>query len=87
LEVRLGATSLTVYDGASIVAQHDRSLHKYSQDLVLDHYLEVLSRKPGALAGSTALAAARHRGRSALIINGFGRLPAAGAATVQALEH
>lgn len=62
LEVRLGATRLTVYDGASIVAQHPRSLHKYSEDLVLDHYLEVLSRKPGALAGSTALAAARASG-------------------------
>ena len=60
--MRLGATSLTVYDGARIVAEHPRSLHKYSQDLVLDHYLEVLSRKPGALAGSTALAAARAAG-------------------------
>jgi hypothetical protein len=29
---------------------------------VLDHYLEVLSRKPGALRGSTALAAARASG-------------------------
>jgi hypothetical protein len=28
----------------------------------LDHYLEVLCRKPGALAGSTALAAARTSG-------------------------
>ena len=55
---------------------------------MLDHYLEVLSRKPGALAGSTALAAARVSGAfSVEIINGFGRLPAAGAATVQALEH
>ena len=62
LEVRLGATTLTVYDGASIVAEHTRSLHKYSEDLVLDHYLEVLCRKPGALAGSTALAAARASG-------------------------
>jgi hypothetical protein len=62
LEVRLGATSLTVYDGARIVAEHSRSLHKYSEDLVLDHYLEVLSRKPGAFCGSTALAAARASG-------------------------
>jgi hypothetical protein len=59
LDVRLGATNLIVYDGAAIVVEHPRSLHKYSEDLVLDHYLEVLSRKPGALAGSTALAAAR----------------------------
>jgi hypothetical protein len=28
LEVRLGATSLTVYDGATIIAQHARSLRK-----------------------------------------------------------
>ena len=59
LEVRLGATMITVYDGAIIIAEHPRSLHKYSEDLILDHYLEVLCRKPGALAGSTALAAAR----------------------------
>jgi transposase len=62
LEVRLGATSLTVYDRATIIAEHPRSLHKYSEDLLLDHYLEVLSRKPGALAGSIALAAARASG-------------------------
>jgi transposase len=62
LEVRLGATSLTVYDGATIVAEHSRSLHKYSEDLILDHYLEVLCRKPGAFSGSTALAAARASG-------------------------
>jgi hypothetical protein len=62
LEVRLGATMITVYDGGTIIAQHARSLHKYSEDLILDHYLEVLCRKPGALAGSTALAAARAAG-------------------------
>jgi transposase len=62
VEVRLGATNLIVYDGATIIAEHPRSLHKYSEDLVLDHYLEVLCRKPGALAGSTALAAARASG-------------------------
>lgn len=62
VEVGLGATSLTVYDGATIIAEHPRSLHKFSEDLVLDHYLEVLCRKPGALAGSTALAAARTSG-------------------------
>jgi hypothetical protein len=37
-------------------------LHKGTEDLVLDHYLEVLTRKPGALAGATALAAARASG-------------------------
>jgi transposase len=62
LEVRLGATMITVYDGATIIAEHPRSLRKYSEDLVLDHYLEVLSRKPGAFAGSTPLVAARASG-------------------------
>jgi hypothetical protein len=27
LEVRLGATTVTVYDGLGIIAQHSRSLH------------------------------------------------------------
>jgi transposase len=62
LEVRLGATSILVLDAAAVVATHTRSLHKGSEDLVLDHYLEVLVRKPGAMAGSTALVAARAGG-------------------------
>lgn len=48
--------------GGKVVAEHVRSLHKGTEDLVLDHYLEVLNRKPGALAGSTALVAARATG-------------------------
>jgi transposase len=62
LAVRLGATTVVVLEGATVVAEHVRSLHKGSEDLVLDHYLEVLGRKPGALPGSTALAAARGSG-------------------------
>src|SRR5215468_1962421 len=60
--VRLGARSLRVLEGARVVATHARSLHKGTQDLVLDHYLEVLARKPGALPGATALAQARAQG-------------------------
>jgi len=62
LEVRLGADTIRVLDpssGHQLVATHTRSLHKGSEDLLLDHYLEVLVRKPGALAGATALATAR----------------------------
>lgn len=65
LQVRLGATRIRVLDpstGGTIVATHTRSLHKGSEDLQLDHYLEVLVRKPGALAGATALVAARASG-------------------------
>jgi hypothetical protein len=60
--VRLHAARLEALDGGRVVATHARSLHKGSEDLVLDHYLEVLVRKPGALAGSVALAQARASG-------------------------
>ena len=62
LEVRLGATWVLVLDAGKVVAEHTRSLHKGSEDLVLDHYLEVLVRKPGAMGGSTALVGARASG-------------------------
>jgi transposase len=62
--VRLGARHLEVLDpvGGAVVAVHPRSAHKGSQDLQLDHYLEILTHKPGALAGSTALAQAHAKG-------------------------
>jgi len=62
LEVRLGAGTIRVLDAGTVVATHTRSLHKGTEDLLLDHYLEVLTRKPGAMAGSTALASARASG-------------------------
>jgi hypothetical protein len=51
-----------VFDGRRQVARHQRSNRKGSMTLVLDHYLEVLRRKPGALPGATALAQARKAG-------------------------
>jgi hypothetical protein len=60
--VRLGAQALEVVADGRVVARHERSLHKGTEDLVLDHYLEILVRKPGALPGSTALAQARASG-------------------------
>jgi len=44
------------------VAVHERSAGKYREFLVLDHYLEVLKHKPGAMPGATALAQARASG-------------------------
>jgi transposase len=60
--VRLGAQALEAIADGRVVARHERSLHKGTEDLVLDHYLEILVRKPGALPGSTALAQARAAG-------------------------
>jgi len=62
VEVRLGARSFAVVADGKVVALHQRSLHKGTEDLVLDHYLEILTRKPGAMPGSTALAQARAMG-------------------------
>jgi hypothetical protein len=56
LTTRLGATTVEVFDGATVVARHERAVTKYAEVLVLDHYLEVLKVKPGALPGATALA-------------------------------
>ena len=61
LDVRVGAEEIVVFEGATVVARHARGL-KGDAVLVLDHYLEVLAVKPGALAGSTALARARAGG-------------------------
>jgi transposase len=62
LPVRLSASSVEVLDGSQVVARHERVAGKYAEILVLDHYLEVLRRKPGALPGATALAQARAAG-------------------------
>jgi transposase len=60
--VRLGARQVEVHHEGRLVARHERSQVKGSQTLLLDHYLEVLARKPGALPGSLTLAQARESG-------------------------
>lgn len=62
LSVRLGASQLAVLEGGTVVACHERAVHRGAEVLALDHYLEVLSRKPGALPGARALAQARASG-------------------------
>lgn len=63
VRVLLHASELVVYDGQTVVARHERLMTKGSVRLDLDHYLEVLLRKPGALPGATALEQARRAGR------------------------
>jgi hypothetical protein len=52
-----------IWQERELVAQHERSFSRYQQVLDLEHYLDVLERKPGALAGSSALQQWRERGR------------------------
>jgi hypothetical protein len=58
----LRASELLVFEGRTQVARHQRAAARGAQSLDLDHYLEVLVRKPGALPGATALAQARTAG-------------------------
>ena len=60
--VRLGARHVEALHGGALVARHERSPRKGTQTLALDHYLEVLARKPGALPSSLTLAQARASG-------------------------
>ena len=57
------ASDLVVFDGRTEIARHERLMTKGSTRVDLDHYLEVLLRKPGALPGAKALEQARASGR------------------------
>jgi len=60
--VSLRANEPVVFDRHRVVARHPRITRRYHYRDDLDHYLEILLTKPGALAGSTALAQARTDG-------------------------
>ena len=62
VEVRLYASRVEVRDEGQGIACHERCYERNQQVLELEHYLDVLERKPGALAGSKPLAAWRQRG-------------------------
>jgi hypothetical protein len=62
VDVAVGGMTITVRAGGQVVATHPRAVSRGEQVLDLDHYLEVLIRKPGAMAGATALARARAGG-------------------------
>jgi len=52
-----------IWEEGRCVAEHERCYEHGRQILNLEHYLDVLERKPGALAGSTPLAQWRQQGR------------------------
>jgi transposase len=62
VRVSLRASELVVFEGRMVVARHERVVTRLGQSVDLDHYLEVLKKKPGAFPGSTALAKARESG-------------------------
>lgn len=63
VEVKLSAASVEIWDEGKRVARPERSYGRYREILDLEHYLDVLERKPGALAGSKPLEQWRRLGR------------------------
>ncbi len=63
VQVKLYPADVEVWHEGRQVTRHERCYRRRQQILDREHYLEPLSRKPGALAGSTALLQWRQQGR------------------------
>ena len=55
VSARIGASEITISHGGREVARHERLHGKFGTSAQLDHYLELLARKPGGLEHSVAL--------------------------------
>jgi transposase len=62
VSARVGAREITINHGGGEVARHERLHGKFGTSAQLDHYLELLARKPGGLEHSVALSQERDRG-------------------------
>jgi transposase len=85
VSARIGAREITISHAGREVARHERLHGKFGTSAQLDHYLELLARKPGGLECSLPLAQARERGNWpaafdelwAALIDRYGRSEAA----------
>jgi transposase len=59
---RVGAREISFWHDGRQIACHERLPGKHGTSVKLDHYLDLLARKPGALARSLALRQERDRG-------------------------
>lgn len=62
VQTRIHARTIEIYSDRKLVAVHERLGGRHGHQAQLDHYLEIMRHKPGALAGSKALAQERERG-------------------------
>jgi len=62
VSARIGAREITINHAGVEVARHERLHGKFQTSAQLDHYLELLQRKPGGLEHSVALSQERDRG-------------------------
>jgi hypothetical protein len=63
VHARIGASEISIIHDGHVVAVHERLAGRFGASARLDHYLELLALKPGALARSLALSQARERGQ------------------------
>jgi hypothetical protein len=63
VSARIGAGEIVIAHEGREVARHERLQGRYGTAARLDHYLELLARKPGALERSLPLSQERERGR------------------------
>ncbi len=63
VEARVYPLHVELWHGGRRIARHERCYRRRQHVLDLEHYLDVLSHKPGALAGSKPLAQWRAAGR------------------------
>jgi len=62
VSARIGARQIQISHGGAVIASHERLHGRFCTSAQLDHYLELLARKPGGFERSLALAQERERG-------------------------
>ncbi|HZK15182.1 MAG TPA: IS21 family transposase [Solirubrobacterales bacterium] len=62
VRAKVGAREIAIWHDGAPVATHERLAGRHGTSAQLDHYLDLLGRKPGALARSLALRQQRDRG-------------------------
>jgi hypothetical protein len=63
VQVKVYSAYVEIWYQAKCVARHERCYERHKKVLELNHYLDALTRKLGAMAGSTALEQCRAQGR------------------------
>jgi hypothetical protein len=63
VQAKVYAAKVEIWYEGKCLARHDRCFSRQKKVLELEHYLDVLSKKPGALAGSSALEQWRAQGK------------------------
>ena len=71
VHARIGAREITLSHAGKVVAVHERLHGKFGTSAKLDHYLELLERKPGGLEHSLALSQLREGGDWPAVLDEF----------------